>query len=336
MKKPDFFIVGAPKCGTTAMVHYLGTCPDIFMARKEMHHFGSDLRFGPQFYRRNLEEYLAEFEARKGQHCAGEGSVWYLYSRQAAAEIKAFNPDARIIIMLRDPVEMLYSMYHTFRWDGNEHLPTFEEALAAQDERSAGRLLNRRTYFAQGLVYRDIVRFAEQVQRYFEVFGRDRVKVVIFDDFSADVPATYRQILDFLGADSANVRNDFRAVNTNKFVRSTALRTVMADPIVRSTVLAIRPLVPRAVFNALQKVDARIRKFNSRAGKRPALSPETRRQLQREFAPEVERLSTLLGRDLTHWCYDPGRGQGQVRTLERKREAVPVSGHPDKAENLAA
>src|SRR5437016_1845324 len=114
MRKPDFFLVGAPKCGTTAMAQYLAARPDIFMARKEMHVFGSDLRFGPQFYRRNLDAYLAEFEGWKDQPRGGEASVWYLLSKRAAAEIKAFNADARIIIMLRDPVEMLHSMYYTF------------------------------------------------------------------------------------------------------------------------------------------------------------------------------------------------------------------------------
>jgi len=73
--RPDFFIVGAPKSGTTAMADYLGAHPKIFLARKEMHFFGSDLRFGPQFYRRDLGAYLAEFDGWKGQRRVGEASV---------------------------------------------------------------------------------------------------------------------------------------------------------------------------------------------------------------------------------------------------------------------
>ncbi|HTV62296.1 MAG TPA: sulfotransferase, partial [Verrucomicrobiae bacterium] len=88
--------MGAPKSGTTAFAHYLKAHPEVFMAKKEMHFFGSDLRFGPQFYRRDREAYLAEFEGGKGRTWVGEASVWYLFSRQAAAEIKAFNPAARI------------------------------------------------------------------------------------------------------------------------------------------------------------------------------------------------------------------------------------------------
>src|SRR5271165_4331492 len=148
-QKPDVFIVGAPKCGTSAMDQYLAAHPQVFMAQKEMHGFGADLRFGAQFYRRDLAAYLDEFASRKGEIRAGEASVWYLFSKQAAAEIHAFNPEARIIIMLREPAEMLYSLYSQFRFDGNEHLRTFEEALAAEDDRRAGRRMTRQTYFPQ-------------------------------------------------------------------------------------------------------------------------------------------------------------------------------------------
>src|SRR3954462_7600425 len=122
-RRPDFFIVGAPRSGTTAMFHYLSSHPDVYMSdRKEMHFFGTDLNFGPQIYRRSLDAYLAEYEGRNGEHRAGEASVWYLLSKTAASEIKAFNADANIIIMLRDPVELLHSMFYMFRYDGNEHL----------------------------------------------------------------------------------------------------------------------------------------------------------------------------------------------------------------------
>ena len=130
--RPDLFLVGAPKCGTTAFSDYLSQHPDIFMARKEMHFFGADLRFAPHFYRRDEAEYLAQFAARNNQRRVGEASVWHLFSKTAAAEIKAFSPEARIIVMLREPVEMMYSLFHYFRFDGNENLPTFEAALNAE------------------------------------------------------------------------------------------------------------------------------------------------------------------------------------------------------------
>jgi hypothetical protein len=309
-KKPDVFIVGAPKCGTSAMDQYLAAHPDIYMAKKEMHAFGSDLRFGLQFYRRDLEAYLAEFAARNGERHAGEASVWYLLSTQAAAEIHAFNPEARIIIMLREPAEMLYSLYHQFRFDGNEHLPSFEEALAAEDERRAGRRVSRQTHFAQGLVYRDTARYTEQVRRYFNVFGRERVHVIIYDDLAADVRAVYCRALEFLGVEPTYVETDFQVINGNKSAKYSALRNLLNDPLVRSTAVAIGRRLPRPIFTALHDLDRQLWKFNSRSEKRPPLAPEVRAQLQREFAPEVERLSELLGRDLTHWSRQSPPGAG--------------------------
>ncbi|MGA2660406.1 MAG: glycosyltransferase [Verrucomicrobiota bacterium] len=302
--RPDFFIVGAPKCGTTAMADYLAGHPEIYMARKEMHFFGADLRFGPQFFRRDLAAYLAEFDAWKGQRHAGEASVWYLFSTRAAAEIRAFSPEARIIIMLREPVEMLHSLYYYFRYDGNEPLPAFEQALAAETDRAGGRGLCRQTYFAQGLAYRQVVRYTEQVRRYFDVFGRERVHVIIYDDFAADAFAAYRQTLGFLCVESKGCDPGFNVINPAKRVRSPALRTAMGDPLMRSAVLALRPWMPRPVFAALQRIDARVRRFNASVERRPPLAPDLRARLKREFAPEVERLSELLGRDLTHWSQD--------------------------------
>jgi hypothetical protein len=299
-RKPDVFIVGAPKCGTSAMDQYLAAHPQVFMAKKEMHRFGADLQFGAQFYRRDQEAYLAEFASRNGELHAGEASVWYLFSKRAAAEIHAFNPEARIIIMLRDPAEMLYSLYSQFRFDGNEHLATFEEALAAEDDRRAGRRMTRQTYFPQGLVYRETARYTEQVERYFEVFGREQVHVVIYDDLKADVRATYCDVLDFLGVDPTR-ETDFQVVNGNKTVKHSALRGLLNDPLVRSTAVAIGRRLPRPVFAALHDVERRLWKLNSRPEQRTLMAPETRARLKHEFAPEVMRLSELLGRDLTHW-----------------------------------
>lgn len=300
-KKPDFFIVGAPKCGTSWLAHYLAAHPNIFMARKEMHFFGADLRFGPQFYRRDLDSYLAEFDGWAGQTRAGEASVWYLFSQQAAAQIKAFNSEARILILLRQPAAMLYSLYHQFRADGNERLGSFEAALALEPERRAGRFVWRQTYFPQGLDYRATARYTEQVRRYFEVFGRERVHVILYDELAADPAKTYRQTLNFLDLPAQGVDFGFEVINGNKTVRSPALRAVLNDPAVRGAAIALRSRLPRPVFRLLQRTAAQLGGWNHRVEKRPPLSPDLELSLRCEFASEVERLGELLGRDLTHW-----------------------------------
>lgn len=301
VKKPDLFIVGAPKCGTTAMAAYLGAHPQIYMGKKEMHVFGSDLHFGMQFYRRALPAYLKEFKDHKGARHAGDASVWHLLSSNAAREIHAFNPASRIIVMLREPVEMLYSLYHQFRFDGNEHLPTFEQALAAEKERRAGRNVSRQTYFAQGLVYRDAVRYAEQVQRYLDMFGSERVQVILYDDFAADTAAVYRETLEFLQVDCPRMLPNFKVINGSKNMKHPGLQAVLRDPLVRTTMMSMYPWMPRPVFNALQQVEARILRANTFTVKPPPMPSQLRAKLKAEFAPEVEKLSELLGRDLTHW-----------------------------------
>jgi hypothetical protein len=283
------------------MSDFLGAHPEIFTARKEMHVFGSDLQFAPHFYRRNLAEYATEFHGWQNQRIAGEASVWYLLSRTAAAEIHQFNPNARILIMLREPVEMMYSLYHQFLYDGNEHLPTFEKALAVEEDRRAGRCIGRQAYLPQGLLYREAARYTEQVRRYFQIFGRERVLVILYDDFAADTAGAYRRTLKFLGVDSTNFQPEFKTINANKSVRSSALRAVLRDPRVLKAALASRSFVPNFVFTAMQQLDARLREFNSTPKKRAPLAPELRARLKREFAPEVGRLSELLGHDLTRW-----------------------------------
>ena len=302
IRKPDFFLVGAPKCGTTAMTHYLATHPDIFMAKKEMHFFGADLRFGRSFYRRSPRAYLEEYATRNGEIRAGEASVWYLFSRAAAAEIREYSPESRIIIMLRQPAEMIYSLYHEFRFDANEHLPTFEAALGAEEDRRAGRRTSRATYFPQGLVYRETARYTEQVRRYFEAFGRERVHVILYDDFAANPAATCHQALRFLGLDPGRLETDFQVINGgDRSVKSRALRAILTEPLVRATAVASRPLVPRPVFAALQNAELWLWRSNTRFEKRPPMRRALRDKLTREFTPEVERLSELLRRDLSHW-----------------------------------
>jgi hypothetical protein len=298
---PDVFLVGAPKSGTTAMAEYLGAHPDIFMAKKEMNVFGGDLQFGPQFYRRDVKAYLDEFAGRTTQRRSGEASVWYLLSTQAASEIKAFNPDARIIIMLREPAEMVHSLYDQFRFDGNEHLPNFEEALAAEPMRNAGRGFRRQTYFAQGLQYREAARYTEQVRRYFEVFGRDRVRVILYEDFAADVQGTYRATLEFLGVDPSRGETDFKVINGNKTVKNPAVRALLGDPLIRATAVAVARKLPRPVFNLLHDLERRVWKLNARPVRRLPLSPVTQAMLCREFEGEIRALGELLGKDLTHW-----------------------------------
>jgi len=296
MQKPNFFIVGAPKCGTTSMYEYLQQHPNIFMSYiKELHYFGTDMHGKKHWNKKGKsdDDYLAYFEGWNGEEHIGEASVYYLFSERAAQEIHDFNPDARIIAMLRNPVDMLYSMYHQKRFSGGETLPTFEEALAAEPKRKAEGAPRR-------LYYREIATYTPQVKRYFDVFGRDQVRVIIFDDLKADVEAVYRDTLRFLGADDT-FEADLRVHNPNTVVRSKRIRNFLKNP--PSWYISLLKVGKRTLPVGVRDRGRRlIKSANSMKATRQPMKPETREELKEYYRLEVQRLSELLGRDLTHWC----------------------------------
>jgi len=294
VKRPDFFIVGAPKCGTTALYEYLRQHPQIFMPfHKEPLYFGSDLttRYG----RMTEDEYLALFAGADGARRVGEASAWYLYSRSAATEIRAFAPEARIIVMLRNPVDMMYAQHSQLLFNGQEDLHDFGEALAAEWERREGRRLPPGPVRRENLFYRGAAHFAEQLQRYLDLFG-DKVHVIVFDDFLDDTLGAYRGTLRFLDVDEEFVPR-LEVVNDNKRIRNPMLqRLVYAPPgPIRSLIPRLRryPLVHRLRSMALS--------LNSSRTPRQPMDPGLRRQLAGEFAGEVDRLGRLIGRDLSSW-----------------------------------
>ena len=293
VNKPDFFIVGAPKCGTTAMNGFLEQHPEIFIPDiKEVHFFGKDLEITKGALR-DESRYLALFGPATREKRLGEASVWYLYSRTAAQEIFEFNPDARIVVMLRNPPEMLYSQHSQFLYNGNEDILDFREALAAEPDRKAGQRVPASAHFAEGLFYSDTVKYAEQLGRYLELFGSERVHVILYDDFRADLPGTYRRLLQFLGV-SDDFLPEFAVVNPNKRARSRLLRDFVQTP-PESVKRLSRLLFPRSVR---QRVMRGLDQANIRYEARAPLDPALKADLERRFAPEVEKLERLLGRSL--------------------------------------
>ena len=293
MRKPDFFIVGAPKCGTTAMYAFLRQHPDIFMPEvKEPHFFGSDLinRYGIQ----DETKYLALFAPATTEKRLGEGSVWYLYSQAAAREIKAYCPEARIIIMLRNPVDALYSLHSQRLRSGDETIMDFREALLAEADRKRGRRIPKWTQVVQGMFYSETIRYAEQVERYFDVFGRERVRVILYDDFKQDPAEVYADTLRFLEVDPTFTPR-FEVVNESRRLRSYVLRRMMKSPGLRA---CAKVMLPAGVRHTASH---RIRRLNTAPSRAKPLDPELRAELKAQFAPEIEKLSLLLGRDLSHW-----------------------------------
>lgn len=301
MTRPDFFLVGAPKCGTSLMDTYLKRHPDLFMPIKELHYFGADLHFNTPA--RTEENYLSFFRDVPAGKRAGESSTWPLYSRTAAREIKEFCPNAQILIMLRNPVSMLHSLHSHLLFTGNEDIADFGEALAAEPDRRAGRRIPKNSFPAGALLYRDVARFSEQVERYYEVFGRDRVKVILADDFRKDPAAVYRDTLAFLGARTdfpgfdELLKQDAWTRNENKAPRSRMILRFLKWP---TNQAVLRQVIPSPV-PGWRFVLRALRRLNIQYGERAPMTAEVKAMLTEEFKPEVARLGALLGRDLSHW-----------------------------------
>ena len=294
-RRPDFFIVGAPKCGTTAMASYLGQHPEIFMpAAKELHFFGSDLDYRRR--RPTTAEYLAAFANAGDARRAGEASVGYIYSDRAPREIGEFSPGADILIMLRDPVQMIQSQHAQELFMGQEDIEDLEAALAAEPDRARGHRSPAGSTQPYLLRYTWLVRYADHVERYLDAFGRDRVHVTLFEDFQRDTPAAYAEVVRFLGCDPG-FQPAFPIVNKRKGARSTVFQGIVRDPprLLRS---AARRALPLGARVRLRNVAYRL---NARRATISPMSDATRRRLRAELAPDVRRLAGLIGRDLDAW-----------------------------------
>ena len=290
---PDFYLVGAPKCGTTAFYDFLRQHPELFLpVKKELLTFGSDLSY-PTFL--SETQFLNHFSQRRRELRAGTSHTAYLQSTRAAQEIKAKRPDARIIAMLRDPVEMLYSWHSELLYQTIEDIPDFETALDAEGDRIAGKRIpsNARNSYAESLHYTRVAAFATQLERYFDIFGRERVHVIIHDDLLTQPADVYRETLRFLGVDPA-FTPDFATRNANKVIRSQRLQRLYfatASPGHR----VVRNLVPRGIRE-------RLLAGNMREAKRSPMPPHVRRRLEDVLRPEITRLSVLLDRDFSAWA----------------------------------
>jgi hypothetical protein len=301
---PNLFLVGAMKCGTTSMYEYLRFHPQVYFPGaddrsgntdfrlKEPHHFCPDRHLPERVSVKSNEEYLAMYAGREDYAYRGDASASYLYSEAAPRLIKAFAPDARILIMLRPPVETMHSMHRALLgW--LEDIPDFYEAVAASEDRRNGRRIPPGCEEWTWLDYAGASRFAPQVERYFDTFGRDAVRVILLEDLVANPETTWLGVMDFLGIDRS-YRPDFHIRNqTRRHGRwESAIESIYRRPAIHNLARTVIPYsLIRAGLSAIRRID--------QPG-RVAVDP--REQALREACrPDLERLSRLLGRNLDHW-----------------------------------
>ena len=300
--QPNFFIVGAPKCGTTALSEYLREHPRIFFCTpKEPGFFAVDL---PGLrYTEELEDYERLFSSAEPQHLAlGEGSPGYMFFTEAAIRIREYAPEARIIVMLRDPLDMLVSYHSQLQFSLFEDRP-LSEGWALQADRREGRLIPDACREARLLQYAEMIDFAGQIKRFQQAFPKEQLLVLLFDDLRDDPVGVYERTLAFLGVPSDG-RRQFPVVNARKAARSAWMNRLLHQP-PRWMLWLMQKLAGTWLHDLAVRLHAWLKKANSRAKKgterQAKYSPELEAELIKRTRPMLDELAQLIERDLSAW-----------------------------------
>ena len=298
MTVPNFLVIGARKAGTTSLYHYLDQHPEVFMSPvKEPNFFA--LEGGKAGYRgpdadtrinrwsvADPKEYQALFSGADGARAVGEASPAYLCNPDAPKRIKRHVPEAKLIAVLRDPAERAYSAYmHQVR-DGRETLP-FAAALEAEERRTNANWAPAWRYKAEGF-------YVAGLSRYYQLFGRDRIEIGLYEDLVLDPAGLMRGFFRFLGVDASFEPDTSRRHNPSGVPKSRLLMSVLKRP--NPLRDAIKPLLPKGLRG---RVSEGLQTHN--LTKAPPLEPELRRRLVELYREDVTRLEDLIGRDLSAW-----------------------------------
>ncbi len=298
---PDFFIVGAPRSGTTYLYEALRRHRGVFMPfPKEPLYFCSDLNTDTAADRREFitaeGDYLGLFSDAPTDALVGEACVFNLFSNIAAQRIRAARPDARIIISLREPVAQMVSFHAVRLAEGQEELP-FADAIDAEAERREGRRLPANAVLVPAYAYRAVASYAAQVERFLDEFPRDRVLILMHDELRSDPDRWLARAAEFLGL-SAERLGDPGVVNASWqsrwpwLTRATRSQTLIATA---------KRAVPQRLHRRARHGAESLGRINRRRIGSPTISSELRARLRAELAPDVHRLEDLIGTDLAGW-----------------------------------
>jgi hypothetical protein len=312
-RAPDFLIVGHQKCGTTALYMMLQNHPQIYMpAEKEPRFFIPELRPVPRNGKKpkrpiTVDDYLALFSDAGPEQLAGEASPQYLRYEHVPAAIAELAPDARIIVLLREPASFLRSFHGQMLHNRIETQKSFQRAMALEPARRRGERLPRGCRRQSWLLYSDHVRYAEQLRHFHAAFPPEQMLVLIYEEYRRDNEAVVREVLRFLEVDDtlpvAQVdTNPLKDVRVQRLHQLTgALQEARRNPAaVNPALRALDALLPEPVRETFGSA---WRRLIYRARAEPP--EEFMLELRRRFKPEVEAVSEYLDRDLVSlWGYD--------------------------------
>jgi hypothetical protein len=295
---PNFFLVGAPKCGTTSLYHYLGQHPDIYISpTKEPNYFADEIRFEnftEEFQRMDLAnpgsgpvsewpEYLRLFQGANGEAALGEASVCYLWSKTAPGNIAAKFPDSRIIMVLRDPVERAFSQYL--------HMLTYANSPVSFREHFEAALVSKSTRISKLYPFLEFGLYYEQVKRYLALLPRERIGIYFYEDYLRDPLGLVQDIFRFLNVDPAFKPNLSMRHTVPLVPRSYAISRFLKR--LGWWELA-KSLSPPALRRKLRRVA-----FRPRTGL--VVEPQDRARLLEYYREDIRNLAGFLDRDFSAW-----------------------------------
>lgn len=296
MTIPNFIVLGAGKAGTQSIYNYLMEHPEIYMSpTKETNFFalyGQQANFqGPpdpinQYSISDMAEYQAQFAGVTHEKAIGEISPLYLYHPDAPKRIKQTIPNAKLIVILRNPVDRAFSCYLFLRGRLTETILDFDDALKAEQERIDKN-------WPWPWHYKSLGFYHEQLQRYYELFDPEQIKVYLYDDFKINNIAIMQDMFNFLGVDDTFTPDVSLQYNFSGLPKNKILQYVLTGPNPIQT--ALKPLLPTKFRRKIVSV---IKRKNLT---RPSLQPEVRSKLIEAYREETLKLQSLLNRDLSHW-----------------------------------
>ncbi len=309
MRKVDFFIVGAAKAGTTSLYQYLNKHPDIYFSPvKEPNYFATDInidKFSETYknntfldleryfsqdtlsplqltYIRKAEHYERLFSGMNSEKLAGEASTSYLLSGEAAKNIYSHNPEAKIIAMLRNPVDRAFSHYLMALRYG--HVTGSFRKVVEKDMNQPQKGIGISEMFIE------FGKYATQLERYFRRFDQDQLKLILFEDLEKHTDQVVNEVLEFLGLEPLDMTYE-ELFNTGKIPRYPKLNKWLTES-------GVKNLFKNVVS---QSHIERLKNLMMKSGKRQTLSKSDRAFLIEIYQDEIERLSMMIGRDLSHW-----------------------------------
>tara|TARA_B100000315_G_scaffold26617_1_gene22906 strand:+ start:2486 stop:3370 length:885 start_codon:yes stop_codon:yes gene_type:complete len=286
---PDFFIVGAPKCGTTSLSMYLSDHPGIIMSNpKEPHYFSTDIENGRIA---NFNEYLACFSHIDPTLVFGEASTLYLYSKTAAENILAHNKDALFIVMLRNPVDIVFSFHQVALKFFGETITNLGTAWDLQIERINGKQIPRGCPDPKLLFYGEIAKLGAQVKRLISSMNPEQIKFIFFEEFVNETNKVYNSILEFLKV-KQNHMPDFAIHNPTRRIKfSNITKTV-------NQIVGLKKAVGiKKQFGFAKRI------HSSNVGDSPPnhMNQSLKTSLSNYFKEDIQLLSSLMKKDLSDW-----------------------------------